>query len=295
MKVRGPRSSTKAEAWRGTWGGLVLGEVRVPSGPRNLRNRHRLGNRFQHSDRQTILPSTCPAASHGTWATLNICTTKTHAIRTSDLPAAVGRSRDASIIVPPSTIPTPTHPQFPFPSRCCLHVPVFTLGHTHTPSEPIHLSQCSTSPLLKSKSRPGVEAQIPLLPEAVTLLLFPLHPQSTARPMPETFLYQILAGSSAIKLCKPVLFGTPNPKSKPRLVACFRPKSESPFAPPKRLLNPGPGVQIAVLRNKTTLRAIRKLRHPSQPCSSPCPPKPPPFQCKTYGTRVLGKKSVRSK
>lgn len=158
MKVRGPRSSTKAEAWRGTWGGLVLGEVRVPSGPRNLRNRHRLGNRFQHSDRQTILPSTCPAASHGTWATLNICTTKTHAIRTSDLPAAVGRSRDASIIVPPSTIPTPTHPQFPFPSRCCLHVPVFTLGHTHTPSEPIHLSQCSTSPLLKSKSRPGVES-----------------------------------------------------------------------------------------------------------------------------------------
>lgn len=223
--------------------------------------------------------------AHGTWAMLNICTTKTHGIRTSNLPAAVGRSRDTSIIVPLSTISTPTHPQFPFPSRCCLHVPVFTLGHTHTPSEPIHLSQCSTSPLLKSKPRPGVEAQIPLLPEAVTLLLFPLHPQSTARPMPETFLYQILAGSSAIKLCKPVLFGTPNPKSKPRLVACFRPKSESPFAPPKRLLNPGPGTQIAVLRNKTTLRAIHLSLAPVLVHQNPHR-----FNARHMGPAYLGKK-----
>lgn len=244
MKVRGPRSSTKAEAWRGTWGGLVLGEVRVPSGPRNLRNRHRLGNRFQHSDRQTILPSTCPAASHGTWHMAHgQCSTSapprhmTFAPQTCQQPSADPETLLLSY--PFLQLPLPLTPSF-LSRPVAVSMSQYLPWDTHTPSEPIHLSQCSTSPLLKSKPRPGVEAQIPLLPEAVTLLLFPLHPQSTARPMPETFLYQILAGSSAIKLCKPVLFGTPNPKSKPRLVACFRPKSESPFAPPKTPLKPRP-------------------------------------------------------
>lgn len=117
--------------------------------------------------------------AHGTWAMLNICITKTHGIRHLRLASSRRQIPRRFYYCTLSTIPTPTGPSFS--SRCCLHVPLFTLPR-HTP--PPFLSS-STSPLLKSQPRSGVEAQIPLLPEAVTLLLFPhpIHDTTNAVPI----------------------------------------------------------------------------------------------------------------
>jgi len=130
------------------------------------RNRHRLGNRLG-------LRQSCLALlqlhhlEHGQCSTSASPRHMAFAPKTCQQPLA---EPETLLLSYPSTIPPPTTPSFP--PRCCLHAPVFDLRHT-----PIHLS-CSTSPSSKSKPRSGVEAQVPLHPEAVTLPPSPsAHPR----------------------------------------------------------------------------------------------------------------------